>query len=107
MSAAEDRDSLRAAPVEAARVFGRNIRAVRQSRGWNLRETAPLLGMRFQNLARIEAGEGTTLATAGRIAAGLGVPLTRLLAACGECLDAPRPGLTCQECGTPGPAVTG
>jgi transcriptional regulator with XRE-family HTH domain len=93
--------------TDAAAVFGRNVRDRRTASGQSLRAMAPLAGLRHAALHRIESGEGTTLATARRIAAALGVPLPVLVSACGHCHDAPPRGYACQECGTPGPAVTG
>jgi len=85
--------------ADVTAVFGRQVHARRTARGWSLRRMAPMAGLRHAALHRIETGEGTTLATAGRIAAALGVPLAVLVTetACSHC----------QECGAPGPAVTG
>jgi transcriptional regulator with XRE-family HTH domain len=97
------------APGDVTAVFGRQVRTHRTARGWTLRAMAPLAGLRPSALHRIESGESTTLATAGRIAAALGVPLAVLVteAECGHCLGAPPAGGTCRECGAAGPAVTG
>lgn len=93
--------------TDVAVVFGRNVRDRRTASGQSLRAMAPLAGLRHAALGRIESGEGTTLATAGRIAAALGFPLSVLVGACGHCLDAPPRGFTCDVCGTAGTAVTG
>jgi transcriptional regulator with XRE-family HTH domain len=94
---------------QTAAVFARRVREARLSRGWLLRDLAEASGVGISTLSRAETGARVdiTLGTAERIARGLGVPLAALLpdVACGHCLDDPPRGFTCQQCGTPGPAV--
>jgi transcriptional regulator with XRE-family HTH domain len=98
--------------ADVAAVFGRRVRAERTARGWLQRDLADASGVGTSTLSRTENGADPALALAAAIARGLGMPLAVLLAgmlpepACGHCLDAPPRGFTCQECGTPGPAVT-
>jgi transcriptional regulator with XRE-family HTH domain len=100
----------RSDPTEVTLAFGRHVRETRTALGWTLEELSARTGMGLGSLSRIENGFNLTLATAGRLAVALGVPLAALLrlasVACGHCQDAPPRGFTCQECDLAGPAVT-
>jgi transcriptional regulator with XRE-family HTH domain len=93
--------------ADVTAVFARRVREYRADRGWHLKHLAAASGLGISTLSRIENGREASLGAAGMIARGFGVPLAALLpdVGCGHCLDAPRRGFTCQECGTPGPAV--
>jgi len=94
-------------PVTAA--FGRRARELRLERGWTLREAAVLADVAPSTLYRVEAGEDTTLAVAGRVADAFGVPIAVMFDpdGCPNCHGAPKRGFTCQECGEGGPALAG
>ena len=96
-----------ASAVTAA--LGRRAHDLRTGRGWSLRHFGGLVSVHESTLSKIENGADTTIGTAARIAAGLGVPVAGLLRPfwCLHCLDAPPRGFTCDSCGASGTAVTG
>jgi hypothetical protein len=61
--------------------------------------------MSLSMIRRIERGGNTTLATADKVAAAFGKPLSELVApvSCGQCLDSPPAGFACQACDAKGP----
>lgn len=96
------------ASEDVTAAFGRRVRDLRTERGWSLRDMGAMVSVDAATLSRIENGAGTTIGTAGRIAALFGLPLVAMLrpVLCGHCFDAPSRGFTCQECGAAGPEVT-
>ena len=59
--------------------LGKQIRKLRQARGWTLEQAAEAMSMDATQLAKIEAGSlNVTLVTLVRIADGLGVKLGAL-----------------------------
>jgi len=66
--------------TEPAPVIGARVRALRDGMGLSLRELAERSGVSAPMLSQVERGETSpTLATAGRIAAGLELSLSQLL----------------------------
>ncbi len=63
----------------AQRLLGKQIRALRQNRGWTLENAAAEMQLDLKHLQKIEAGQlNVTLVTLVRIADGLQVPLSEL-----------------------------
>ena len=72
--------------------FGRQLTAWRSSLGLDQRTVAQRAGIKASYLSRVEGGKiNPTVMTAGRIAAGLGVPLVCLLSP----QSSPEPGKAC------------
>jgi transcriptional regulator with XRE-family HTH domain len=94
-------------PVTVA--FGRRVRELRQEHGWTVQKLADVTGLGPSGLWRVESGDNTTLATAGKIADALGVPLASMLdpESCAHCHGAPRRGWICGTCGAAGAEVPG
>lgn len=85
-------------------IFGRRVRAERESRGWTLRELAARCGVNATTVLRAEQGHDVTLSIATALAAGLGLPLSALLAelGCARCNGRPHAGCICTACGREG-----
>jgi transcriptional regulator with XRE-family HTH domain len=101
-------DALAAAeqvPVTVA--FGRRVRELRRECEWSLRHLGGIALLDAATLHRIEAGGGTTLDAADRIASAFGVPLAVMLSpdSCWHCHGAPGRGFICGTCGAAGPEV--
>jgi len=89
------------ARLDVYQMFAARTKQIRTARGWSYRDLSGATGMNLSVVYRAENGGTVTLANAGRIADGLGVPLGAMLipASCGLCCDAPPPGFTCNACG--------
>lgn len=68
------------APAPVAVAFGLRARALRNERGWSLERMAARPGLNISAVRRVERGEGTTLATAEKVAAAFGMGLAEMLA---------------------------
>ena len=65
---------------ETRREFGARLRALRQEKGFSLRQFALTIGINKSYLVEIEYGrKAPTLDTMEKIACGLGVPISYLL----------------------------
>lgn len=93
-----------AEPVSVTAAFARRVRDLRAENGWSREGTASRAGISLSMIRRIERGDNTTLATADKVAAAFGKPLSELVApvSCGQCFDSPEPGFACLECGAKG-----
>jgi transcriptional regulator with XRE-family HTH domain len=93
-----------ASDAEINATFGQRAAALWGQRGLSGREVMRRAGLSSSFITRLGHGDGIGLAPAARIAQVLGVPLGQLLGppACGQCLDAPPPGFTCNACGAKG-----
>jgi transcriptional regulator with XRE-family HTH domain len=96
-----------AVPVTVA--FGRRVLALRTRRRWSREGMASRAGITVAVLRRIERCENTTLTTAEKVAGAFGKSLAELVApaSCGQCMDSPLAGYTCQACSAKGPEVPG
>src|SRR5437870_4524352 len=67
-------------PAAASRGVGDRVKALREARGFSLRDLAQRSGVSAPMLSQVERGETSpTLAVAQKIAAGLGLSLSQLL----------------------------
>ena len=82
-------------------VFGRRVRAERERRGLTLRALADACGVNATTVLRAEQGCDVALSIATALAAGLGLPLSALLAEleCARCGGVPPAGFICAGCG--------
>jgi transcriptional regulator with XRE-family HTH domain len=82
-------------------VFGRRLRAERERRDLTLRQLATACRVNANTVLRAEQGRDVALSIASALAAGLGLPLSALLAElkCGRCDGTPPAGFICGECG--------
>lgn len=89
-------------------IFGVRMKQARERHGWSQRELGRRSGITSVALGKIEAGGGITLDHAVTIAATLRAPLLSMLIlwTCGQCLDSPPAGYTCQACSAHGGAVS-
>jgi transcriptional regulator with XRE-family HTH domain len=87
-------------------VFGRRVRAERERQGWTLRLLAARCRVNATTVLRAEQGHDVTLRIATALAAGLGLPLSILLAEpeCAQCDGKPPAGFICSACGREGAA---
>jgi transcriptional regulator with XRE-family HTH domain len=63
--------------------FGASVRHFREANGWSQEQLAERADLNRSYLGEVERGAATpSLATAGKLAAALGIPLSGLLAHC-------------------------
>ena len=81
--------------------FGRRLRQERERRNWTLRQFGTAAGVNATTVLRAEQGHDVALSIAAALAAGLGLPLSALLAEmeCARCDGAPPAGFVCLACG--------
>lgn len=83
-----------------ADVLAANVARRRQVAGLAMRDVAAVGGCSVSLVHDAEHGRALTVASLGKIAAGLGCTVVELLAAprCSACRDLPWPGYTCNSC---------
>lgn len=97
------------ADIPAHVIFGIRMKRMHEARGWSLRELGRRSGVSNPMLSKIEHGGSCTLDIAAKIAGALRTTIDAMLSpwTCGQCIDSPPPGFTCQACGAHGKASHG
>jgi transcriptional regulator with XRE-family HTH domain len=97
-----------AAPPRPSAIVGANIRALLSQRGWPQARLAAEIGVSTVTITSyVNCKRCPNVDRLGDIAAGLGVPIERLLHVpqCLACADVPEPDRICAQCGKVGPGT--
>lgn len=92
-------------PKEQAVIVGRNIRALRQGRGWSQARLGELMGWPAASTVCAAEGRrdgrqrGFSTGEVEQLAAIFGVPACRLTTRCASCDGNPPAGFACLTCG--------
>ena len=97
--------------VTQSALIGRKVRALREKKGWGLRNLGELMGWHAEStVCRAEAGSAVrqrrfTLAEVVRLAGIFDVPLSYFLVPCENCGGQPEPGFACLVCEAASPLL--